>query len=50
MDGIHPSHWGRDPNGDGYGDLLARHTDGTLYRYDDMADGQFKSRGVVLAG
>ncbi|MBL1095118.1 FG-GAP-like repeat-containing protein [Streptomyces coffeae] len=37
-----------DLNGDGYGDLLARHTDGTLYRYDGTADGQFKSRVVVF--
>ncbi|WP_148589344.1 FG-GAP-like repeat-containing protein [Streptomyces sp. WAC01526] len=37
-----------DLNGDDYGDLLARHTDGTLYRYDGTADGQFKSRVVVF--
>ncbi|MFD5393418.1 FG-GAP-like repeat-containing protein [Streptomyces sp. NPDC127097] len=37
-----------DLNGDGYGDLLARHTDGTLYRYDGTADGQFKSRVAVF--
>ncbi|GAA2383197.1 hypothetical protein GCM10010420_01530 [Streptomyces glaucosporus] len=37
-----------DLDGDGHGDLLARTKDGTLYRYDGTASGQFGSRVVVF--
>ncbi|MBA2950036.1 FG-GAP-like repeat-containing protein [Streptomyces himalayensis] len=33
-----------DLNGDGFGDVLARHKDGTLYRYDGLGNGLLKER------
>ncbi|MGW1654580.1 FG-GAP repeat domain-containing protein [Streptomyces atratus] len=38
-----------DLNGDGYGDVLARHKDGTLYRYDGTATGKLKERVKVFS-
>lgn len=38
-----------DLNGDGYGDVLAHHKDGTLYRYDGTASGKLKERVKVFA-
>ncbi|MEU6017179.1 FG-GAP-like repeat-containing protein [Streptomyces sp. NPDC047515] len=38
-----------DLNGDGYGDVLARHKDGTLYRYDGTANGKLKERVKVFS-
>ncbi len=37
-----------DLNGDGIGDVLARHTDGTLYRYEGKGDGTLKDRAKVF--
>ncbi|NGO76088.1 hypothetical protein G6045_10445 [Streptomyces sp. YC504] len=37
-----------DLNGDGRADLLARHTDGTLYRYDGLGNGLFAPRAKVF--
>ncbi|GGV96601.1 hypothetical protein GCM10015535_66340 [Streptomyces gelaticus] len=37
-----------DLNGDGYGDVLAHHKDGTLYRYDGTAGGKLKERVKVF--
>ncbi|MFI6009579.1 FG-GAP-like repeat-containing protein [Streptomyces sp. NPDC051243] len=37
-----------DLGGDGFGDLLARRTDGTLFRYDGTGAGQFKDRVTVF--
>ncbi|MFJ2789755.1 FG-GAP-like repeat-containing protein [Streptomyces sp. NPDC087290] len=37
-----------DLNGDGYGDVLAHHKDGTLYRYDGTASGKLKERVKVF--
>ncbi|MDG4860776.1 FG-GAP-like repeat-containing protein [Streptomyces sp. T-3] len=39
-----------DLNGDGHGDLLARHKDGTLYRYDGLGNGLLKDRVKVFSG
>lgn len=38
-----------DLNGDGSGDLLALHKDGTLYRHDGLANGRLKDRVKVFA-
>lgn len=38
-----------DLNGDGYGDVLARHKDGTLYRYNGTATGVLKDRVKVFS-
>lgn len=38
-----------DLDGDGYGDVLARHRDGTLYRYDGTAGGKLKERVKVFS-
>ncbi|MFF1685966.1 MULTISPECIES: FG-GAP repeat domain-containing protein [unclassified Streptomyces] len=38
-----------DLNGDGIGDVLARHKDGTLYRYDGAGNGLLKDRVKVFA-
>ncbi|MER5947638.1 FG-GAP-like repeat-containing protein [Streptomyces sp. NPDC001904] len=37
-----------DLNGDGVGDVLARRTDGTLYRYEGAGDGTLKDRKTVF--
>ncbi|MYT73026.1 MULTISPECIES: VCBS repeat-containing protein [unclassified Streptomyces] len=37
-----------DLNGDGIGDVLARRTDGTLFRYDGAGDGTLKDRVTVF--
>ena len=37
-----------DLNGDGFGDLLARRSDGTLFRYDGTGASQFKDRVTVF--
>ncbi|MBH5333335.1 VCBS repeat-containing protein [Streptomyces pactum] len=37
-----------DLNGDGFGDLLARHKDGTLYRHDGQRTGKLKDRVKVF--
>ncbi|MGW3497022.1 FG-GAP repeat domain-containing protein [Streptomyces sp. NPDC001020] len=37
-----------DLNGDGIGEVLARHKDGTLYRYDGRGNGTLKSRVTVF--
>ncbi|MFE4922813.1 FG-GAP repeat domain-containing protein [Streptomyces sp. NPDC056661] len=37
-----------DLNGDGFGDLLACRSDGTLFRYDGTGAGQFKERVTVF--
>jgi hypothetical protein len=37
-----------DLNGDGIGDVLARRTDGTLFRYDGKGDGTLKDRVTVF--
>lgn len=37
-----------DLGGDGFGDLLARRSDGTLFRYDGTGAGQFKERVTVF--
>ncbi|MFJ2771727.1 FG-GAP-like repeat-containing protein [Streptomyces sp. NPDC087300] len=39
-----------DLNGDGIGDVLARHRNGTLYRYDGKGDGTLKDRATVFTG
>jgi hypothetical protein len=39
-----------DLDGDGFGDVLARHKDGTLYRYGGTGTGLLKSRVKVFAG
>ncbi|MCZ2525671.1 FG-GAP repeat domain-containing protein [Streptomyces sp. HB2AG] len=39
-----------DLNGDGHGDVLARHKDGTLYRYDGLGTGKLKDRVKVFSG
>ncbi|MQY15807.1 hypothetical protein SRB5_59980 [Streptomyces sp. RB5] len=39
-----------DLNGDGHGDLLTRHTDGTLYWYAGLGNGQFKERVKIFSG
>ncbi|WP_199551496.1 FG-GAP-like repeat-containing protein [Streptomyces sp. N35] len=38
-----------DLNGDGRADLLARHTDGSLYRYDGLGNGLFAPRAKVFS-
>ncbi|MEU6664311.1 VCBS repeat-containing protein, partial [Streptomyces sp. NPDC046821] len=38
-----------DLNGDGIGDVLARHKDGTLYRYDGAGNGTLKDRVKVFS-
>ncbi|MFB7713251.1 FG-GAP repeat domain-containing protein [Streptomyces sp. NPDC056105] len=38
-----------DLNGDGIGDVLARHKDGTLYRYDGAGNGSLKDRVKVFS-
>ncbi|MEU6844174.1 FG-GAP-like repeat-containing protein [Streptomyces sp. NPDC046716] len=37
-----------DLNGDGVGDVLARRTDGTLFRYDGAGDGTLRDRKTVF--
>ncbi|MEV7197553.1 VCBS repeat-containing protein [Streptomyces sp. NPDC093510] len=37
-----------DLNGDGIGDVVARHKDGTLYRYEGRGDGTLKDRAKVF--
>ncbi|MFF0745601.1 FG-GAP-like repeat-containing protein [Streptomyces sp. NPDC004111] len=39
-----------DLNGDGHGDLLARASNGDLWRYDGTPNGQFKERVLVFTG
>ncbi|MQY15809.1 hypothetical protein SRB5_60000 [Streptomyces sp. RB5] len=39
-----------DLNGDGHGDLLTRHKDGTLYWYAGLGTGQFKERVKIFSG
>ncbi|WP_431043437.1 FG-GAP repeat domain-containing protein [Streptomyces sp. P1-3] len=39
-----------DLDGDGFGDVLARHRDGTLYRHDGLGNGKLKDRVKVFSG
>ncbi|MFE0176783.1 FG-GAP-like repeat-containing protein [Streptomyces sp. NPDC059002] len=39
-----------DVNGDGIGDVLARHKDGTLFRFEGGGDGKLKGRVTVFKG
>lgn len=39
-----------DLNGDGHGDLLARASNGDLWRYDGTPNGQFKERVLIFTG